>query len=152
MMLLTAKPVIYLVNLSETDYERKKNKWLPKIKQWIDDNNPGDQLIPFSVALEERLMSEGGMTNTTVGLTKIIKSGYQSLDLIRYFTCGEPEVRAWTIRKGLKAPQAAGVIHSDFEQKFVCGHKFAFDDLKELGSESAVQANGKVAQIGKTCE
>lgn len=151
-MLLTAKPVIYLVNLSESDYERKKNKWLPKIKQWIDENNPGDQLIPFSVALEERLMTEGGMENTTAGLTKIIRSGYDSLDLIRYFTVGQPECRAWTIRGGTKAPQAAGVIHSDFEQKFVCGHKFTYADLKELGTESAVQAAGKISQIGKTCE
>lgn len=152
MMLLTAKPVIYLVNLSESDYERKKNKWLPKIKEWIDTNNPGDQLIPFSVALEERLMAEGGIENTSVGLAKIIKSGYEALDLCRYFTCGEPEVRAWTIRKGTKAPQAAGVIHTDFEKKFVCGHKFAFADLKEHGNEAAVQAAGKVSQIGKTYE
>lgn len=72
MMLLTAKPVIYLVNLSEADYERRKNKWLPKIKEWIDANNPGDPLIPFSVALEERLMSEGGIEKTTAGLAKII--------------------------------------------------------------------------------
>lgn len=152
LFLLTAKPVIYLVNLSENDYERKKNKWLPKIKQWIDENNPGDMLIPFSVALEERLMNEGGIENTSAGLAKIIRSGYEALHLIRYFTCGQPEVRAWTIRQGTKAPQAAGVIHSDFEQKFVCGQKFTFDDLKELGTESAVQAGGKVAQIGKTYE
>ena len=57
LLLLTAKPVIYLVNLSERDYARKKNKWLPKIKQWIDENNPGDQLIPFSAALEEQLFT-----------------------------------------------------------------------------------------------
>lgn len=152
MMLLTAKPVIYLVNLSEKDYERKKNKWLPKIKEWIDTNNPGDQLIPFSVALEERLMNEGGLENTTPSLARIIRSGYDALDLIRYFTCGQPECRAWTIRRGTKAPQAAGVIHSDFETKFVCGQKFSFDDLKELGSESAVQAGGKISQIGKTYE
>lgn len=150
MMLLTAKPVVYLVNLSESDYERKKNKWLPKIKEWIDTNNPGDMLIPFSVSLEERLMSEGGIENTSAGLTKIIQSGYSALSLQRYFTCGPDEVRAWTIREGLTAPKAAGVIHSDFEQKFVCGHKFHFNDLKEQGSEAAVQAAGKTVQIGKT--
>jgi obg-like ATPase 1 len=122
LQLLTAKPVIYLVNLSERDYIRKKNKWLPKIKAWIDENNPGDSLIPFSVALEERLvtMSEEekieeaeklgmGKINPSA-LGKITTAGYASLDLIRYFTCGPDEVRAWTIRKGLKAPQAAGVI------------------------------------------
>lgn len=132
MKLLTAKPVIYLVNLSERDYVRRKNKWLPKIKGWIDENNPGDQLIPFSVSLEERLFALGGPEaeaeelkklgdNITGAMSKITKAGYDGLDLIRYFTCGPDEVRAWSIRRGLKAPQAAGVIHSDFENKFVCG-------------------------------
>jgi obg-like ATPase 1 len=97
--LLTAKPITYLVNLSERDFVRKKNKWLPKIKAWIDENNPGDALIPFSVALEERLvaMTEeekieeaeklglGKMNPSSLG--KITTAGYASLDLIRYFTC-----------------------------------------------------------------
>ena len=118
LQLLTAKPVTYLVNLSEKDYVRKKNKWLPKIKAWIDANNPGDPLIPFSVALEERLAplepaekeEEQKKAGATSALPKITQAGYSSLDLIRYFTCGPDEVRAWTIRKGTKAPQAAGVI------------------------------------------
>ena len=161
LLLLTAKPVIYLVNLSERDYARKKNKWLPKIKQWIDENNPGDQLIPFSAALEEQLftisdenelkeylakLGEGVQS----ALPKITKSGYDALDLIRYFTAGPDEVRAWSIRRGVKAPQAAGVIHSDFENKFVCGEIMAFNDLKEAGSENACRANGKLVQKGKT--
>ncbi|KAG6334112.1 hypothetical protein ID866_4974 [Astraeus odoratus] len=157
--LLTAKPVTYLVNLSEKDYVRKKNKWLPKIKAWIDTYNPGDALIPFSVALEERLsllsdeekvdaQKEGAQS----ALGKITQAGYASLDLIRYFTCGPDEVRAWTIRRGTKAPQAAGVIHSDFENKFVCGEIMSFDDLKEHGSEAAVKAAGKLRQQGKPYE
>ncbi|KAJ7510313.1 P-loop containing nucleoside triphosphate hydrolase protein [Mycena galericulata] len=160
LMLLTAKPVTYLVNLSEKDYARKKNKWLAKIKAWIDENNPGDSLIPFSVALEERLapmspaereeaQKEAGATSA---LGKITQAGYASLDLIRYFTCGPDEVRAWTIRKGTKAPQAAGVIHSDFENKFVCGEIMSYEDLKEHGSESAVKAAGKLRQQGKPYE
>ncbi|KAJ7220008.1 P-loop containing nucleoside triphosphate hydrolase protein [Mycena pura] len=160
LMLLTAKPVTYLVNLSEKDYARKKNKWLPKIKAWIDENNPGDMLIPFSVALEERLaplspeekekaQKEAGASSA---LPKITQAGYASLELIRYFTCGPDEVRAWTIRKGTKAPQAAGVIHSDFENKFVCGEIMAYDDLKEHGSETAVKAAGKLRQQGKPYE
>ncbi|KAF7375118.1 Obg-like ATPase 1 [Mycena sanguinolenta] len=160
LMLLTAKPVTYLVNLSEKDYARKKNKWLPKIKGWIDENNPGDSLIPFSVALEERLApmspAEREEEQKTVGaasaLGKITQAGYASLDLIRYFTCGPDEVRAWTIRKGTKAPQAAGVIHSDFENKFVCGEIMTYDDLKEHGSEAAVKAAGKLRQQGKPYE
>ncbi|KIJ51542.1 hypothetical protein M422DRAFT_26948 [Sphaerobolus stellatus SS14] len=157
--LLTAKPVTYLVNLSEKDYVRKKNKWLPKIKAWIDEHNPGDLLIPFSVALEERLVNlspeekaEEEKKAAASALGKITQAGYSSLDLIRYFTCGPQEVRAWTIRKGTKAPQAAGVIHSDFENKFVCGEIMSFDDLKEYGSESAVKAAGKLRQQGKPYE
>ncbi|KAF9243559.1 P-loop containing nucleoside triphosphate hydrolase protein [Melanogaster broomeanus] len=157
--LLTAKPVTYLVNLSEKDYIRKKNKWLPKIKAWIDTNNPGDPLIPFSVALEERLShlseeqkAEAQKEGAQSGLGKITQAGYASLDLIRYFTCGPDEVRAWTIRRGTKAPQAAGVIHSDFENKFVCGEIMSYDDLKEHGSETAVKAAGKLRQQGKPYE
>ncbi|TFY83038.1 hypothetical protein EWM64_g976 [Hericium alpestre] len=160
LQLLTAKPVTYLVNLSEKDYIRKKNKWLPKIKAWIDANNPGDPLIPFSVALEERLVplsseeraEEEKKIGATSALGKITHHGYSSLDLIRYFTCGPGEVRAWTIRRGTKAPQAAGVIHSDFENKFVCGEIMSYDDLHEYGSEPAVKAAGKLRQQGKPYE
>ena len=98
---------------------RKKNKWLPKIKAWIDEHNPGDPLIPFSVALEERLAllpsdeeraEEENKIGAVSALGKITTAGHTSLDLIRYFTCRPDEVGAWTIRKGTKAPQAAGVI------------------------------------------
>ncbi|OCH94907.1 hypothetical protein OBBRIDRAFT_788910 [Obba rivulosa] len=160
LQLLTAKPVTYLVNLSERDYIRKKNKWLPKIKAWIDEHNPGDPLIPFSVALEERLEAmpeeereeEQKKIGAVSALAKITTAGYSSLDLIRYFTCGPDEVRAWTIRRGTKAPQAAGVIHSDFENKFVCGEIMSYEDLREHGSESAVKAAGKLRQQGKPYE
>jgi len=88
----------------------------------------------------------------TSALPKITQAGYSSLELIRYFTCGPDEVRAWTIRKGTKAPQAAGVIHSDFENKFVCGEIMAYEDLKEHGSEAAVKSAGKLRQQGKPYE
>ncbi|KAI0683394.1 cytoplasmic protein [Cytidiella melzeri] len=161
LQLLTAKPVTYLVNLSEKDYIRKKNKWLPKIKAWIDEHNPGDPLIPFSVALEERLMNlesdedraeEEKKIGAVSALPKITQAGYSSLDLIRYFTCGPDEVRAWTIRRGTKAPQAAGVIHSDFENKFVCGEIMSYEALREHGSEAAVKAAGLLRQQGKPYE
>ncbi|KAK4054024.1 hypothetical protein OIO90_003669 [Microbotryomycetes sp. JL221] len=160
--LLTAKPVIYLVNLSERDYIRKKNKWLPKIKAWIDEHNTGDLLIPFSVALEERVAAEFGneeaqkeeleKLGTTSALGKITTAGYQALHLIRYFTAGPDEVRAWTIREGTKAPQAAGVIHTDFEKGFICGEVMHFVDLKEHGTEAATKAAGKLQQKGKPYE
>jgi hypothetical protein len=89
LQLLTAKPVTYLVNLSEKDYIRKKNKWLPKIKGWIDEHNPGDPLIPFSVSLEERLAplsdadkeAEQKSIGATSGLGKITQAGYSSLEV-----------------------------------------------------------------------
>ncbi|SCZ97805.1 BZ3500_MvSof-1268-A1-R1_Chr3-3g06382 [Microbotryum saponariae] len=183
LLLLTAKPVTYLVNLSEKDYIRKKNKWLPKIKAWIDENNPGDLLIPFSIALEERVAQEFAdevaqkaefeKLGTQGQLGKITTAGYASLHLIRYFTCGPQEVRAWTIREGTKAPQAAGVIHGDFEKNFsecrashfsfwmgnspifdytVCGEIMSYADLKEYGTEAAVKAAGKMMQKGKPYE
>lgn len=155
--LITAKPVIYLANVSEKDYLRKKNKWLPKIKAWIDEHSPGDLMIPYSGAFEYRLTlmepEEKENTLKELGahsmLPKIIVAGYNALQLIYYFTGGPDEVRAWTIRRTTKAPQAAGVIHSDFERGFIMAEVMKFADLKELGSESQVKANGKYMQKGK---
>ncbi|CAO3662086.1 hypothetical protein G6F70_003448 [Rhizopus microsporus] len=155
--LLTAKPVIYLANLSEKDYIRKKNKWLPKIKAWIDENSPGDMMIPYSGAYEYRLTLASAEekeqiqkeNNAPSVLPKIIVNGYAALQLIYFFTGGPDEVRAWTIRKNTKAPQAAGVIHTDFERGFIMAEVMKYEDLKELGSESAVKAAGKYMQKGK---
>lgn len=158
MLLLTAKPVVYLVNLSEKDYIRQKNKHLAKIKGWIDEHAPGDQIIPFSVCLEERLAALGSeeaaveeckKIGTKSMLPKIITTGYSALNLIYYFTCGPDEVRAWTIAAGTKAPAAAGVIHTDFEKTFVCAEVTRYDDLKEYETEAAVKAAGKVSTKGK---
>ena len=82
-------------------------------------------------------------------LPKIIKTGYQILDLCYFFTAGHDEVRCWTIREGTKAPQAAGVIHTDFEHGFICVEIMKYDDFVRLGSETAVKAEGKYRQQGK---
>ncbi|KAI9230688.1 MAG: GTP-binding protein YchF [Piptocephalis tieghemiana] len=156
--LITAKPVIYLVNISEKDYCRKKNKWLPKIKAWIDENNPGDLLIPFSGAFESQMAAlpspedkeayakEAGVPSV---LPKIIVAGYKALQLVYYFTGGPDEVRAWTVRKNTKAPQAAGVIHTDFERGFIMAEVMKYADLRELETDAAVKAAGKYQQKGK---
>lgn len=157
-LFITAKPMIYLINLSEVDYIKKKNKWLPKLKEWIDANDPGAIAIPFSGALEAKLveMSEEDQKlffeqhKTSSALSKIIVTGYKALNLCYYFTAGEDEVKAWTIQKGTKAPQAAGRIHTDFEKGFIMADVMKFDDFKELGSENAVKAAGKYRQQGKT--
>jgi len=155
--LITAKPVIYLANLSEKDFLRKKNKWLPKIKSWIDANSAGDAMIPYSGAYEYRLSLLSPEEKEAVQkecnapsiLPKIIVMGYAALQLIYYFTGGPDEVRAWTIRKNTKAPGAAGVIHTDFERGFIMAEVMKYEDLKELGSETAVKAAGKYLQKGK---
>lgn len=82
-------------------------------------------------------------------MQRIIRTGYKTLDLVYFFTAGEDEVRAWTIRKGDRAPQAAGVIHTDFERGFICAEIMKYDDFVRLGSESAVKADAKWFQKGK---
>lgn len=158
MYLLTAKAAIYLINLSERDYIRKKNKHLLTIKEWVDKNSPGDVIIPFSVSLEERLANmesdeereeELKKLGTQSALPKIITTMRAALGLISFFTCGPDEVREWTIRKGTKAPQAAGVIHNDLMNTFILAQVTKYNDLMELGDDAAVKANGKLMQKGK---
>ncbi|XP_008326510.1 obg-like ATPase 1 isoform X2 [Cynoglossus semilaevis] len=156
-LFLTSKPMIYLVNLSEKDYIRRKNKWLGKIKEWVDSHDPGALVIPFSGGLESRLQDQSAEENqkycaeqkTQSAMSKIIKAGYAVLQLEYFFTCGPDEVRAWTIRKGTKAPQAAGKIHTDFEKGFIMAEVMKFQDFKEEGSENAVKAAGKYRQQGR---
>uniref|UniRef100_A0A2C9KS28 TGS domain-containing protein n=1 Tax=Biomphalaria glabrata TaxID=6526 RepID=A0A2C9KS28_BIOGL len=157
-LFLTAKPIVYLVNLSEKDYIRKKNKWLPKIKEWIDKNDPGASLIPFSGALEMKLldMPEDERdkylkeNQTSSNLDKIVHTGYKALQLEYFFTSGKDEVKAWTIQKGTLAPKAAGRIHTDFEKGFIMAEVMKVADLMELGEENKVKAAGKYRQQGKT--
>ncbi|MCJ1443454.1 MAG: Obg-like ATPase [Stictis urceolatum] len=158
LFLLTAKPVVYLVNLSEKDYIRQKNKHLPKVAEWIKINAPGDPIIPISIAFEERLVQMGDDAATaeeckTLGtksaLPKIITTMRQSLHLGSFFTTGTDEVRQWTIREGTKAPQAAGVIHGDFEKTFIQCIVYNYDAIKEVGDENSLKAAGKVMTKGK---
>jgi obg-like ATPase 1 len=154
---LSAKPVVYLINLSPADYLRKKNKWLLKISEWVNANG-GGKMIPFSGALEAQLVDmpadeRAAWSAANAGgdsaLPKIIKTGFAAIQLIYFFTAGEDEVKCWTLRKGMKAPQAAGTIHTDFEKGFICAEVMAFEELKEAGTESAVKAKGRYRQEGK---
>ena len=157
-MLLTAKPVVFLVNLSEKDFIRKKNKHLPKIAEWVKANALGDPIIPLSVSFEERLtrfeteaqsLEEQKSVGADSALPKIIIQMRKALNLGSFFTVGTDEVRQWTIRNGTKAPQAAGVIHTDFEKTFIQAIVYNFSVLKELGDEAEVKAKGKVMTKGK---
>jgi len=170
--LLTSKPVIYLVNLSEEDYKRKKNKWLKPIHDWVQAHG-GAAILPFSGELEAKLqdmtgdssesdpvkmeaaadvlraeyLKENGMVSA---LPKIIKVSFAMVHLQYFFTAGPDEVRGWVVRKGFTAPQGAGVIHTDFEAGFICAEVMAFADLKEHGTELEVKAKGRYRQEGKT--
>ena len=158
LFLLTAKPVVYLINLSEKDYIRQKNKFLPKVVEWIKTNSPNDPILPISVSFEERLTSfesepevdeECKKLGTKSALPKCITTMRQALNLGSFFTTGADEVRQWTIRRGTKAPAAAGVIHTDFETTFIQCIVFNYETLRELGDEPAVKAAGKVMTKGK---
>ena len=162
--LITTKPVVYLVNLTQADYVRKKNKWLPKVHAWIQAHG-GGVMIPFSVQFEAALWelrsaelsardafaaaNEGAKS----ALPKIIKQGYSELNLIYFFTAGEKEVRCWTVQEGALAPQAAGVIHSDFERGFIKAEVVSYDDFRALStspSMAEVKAAGKYRIEGKS--
>jgi len=119
-----------------------------KVKEWVDKNG-GGILIPYSASYEVSFMEGDKEEGVPSALTKIIKSSYKTLELSHYFTCGEDEVKQWTIRTNSKAPQAAGIIHSDFEKGFIAADQYAFEDLKELGSEAEVKTNGKFRTQGK---
>ena len=161
--LITTKPIVYLVNLSKKDFIRKKNKWLVKIHTWIKEHG-GGVMIPFSVEFEQELWDVREDVDATKAfldsvegaksaLPKMVVQGYKELNLIYYFTAGEKEVRCWTLYEGSLAPQAGGVIHSDFERGFIKAEVVAFDDFKALAKGKGmaeVKAAGKYRQEGKT--
>lgn len=132
---------------------------MPKVAEWIKEHAEGDPIIPISVSYEERLTryeteAESLEEQKNVGapsvLPKLVTQMRKSLQLGSFFTSGADEVRQWTIRvPGTKAPQAAGVIHTDFEKTFIQAIVYNFDALKELGDESEVKAKGKMMTKGK---
>ena len=156
--LLTAKPAIFLVNMSKNDFLRKKNKWLVKLKTWLDENRPGEKFIPYSAAMEQELfdLDEDGKRKweeehkSSSQMGKIILAGYHALQLLHFYTAGPDEVRCWTIREGWTAPKAAGTIHTDFERGFIKAEVYNFSDWKENDkSEAKVKEAGKYRQEGK---
>lgn len=149
--------MVFLVNLSEKDYIRKKNKHLPAIATWCKEKAPGDPIIPISVCFEERLTGfdsdaaiaeECKNVGADSALPKVIVQMRKVLNLGSFFTVGADEVRQWTIRNGTKAPAAAGVIHTDFEKTFIQAIVYKFETLKELGDEAEVKAKGKMMTKG----
>ena len=157
MFLLTTKPILYIANVSEDQLEDAENDELVKqVKEYA--LNEKAEVIPLCVKIEEELsgledndkkeMLEAlGLEES--GLDKVIKRSYDLLGLMSFLTAGEPEVRAWTIKKGTKAPQAAGKIHSDIERGFIKAEVVSYDDLIREGSMVAAKEKGLVRSEGK---
>ncbi len=154
--LLTIKPVLYVANVDEKDI-LEGNQHVEKLRNQVKDENA--EVIVLCAALESQIaeleeeeekllfLSEYGLEES--GLNRLISGAYKLLNLITYFTAGEKEVRAWTIKKGWKAPAAAGVIHSDFEKGFIKAEVIKLPDYELYKSEAACRENGKIAVEGK---
>jgi GTP-binding protein YchF len=153
--LLSSKPVLYVANVAE-DMVDKSNPFVDAVKKIAAEEGAGVVVISGQVEdeiaqlpKEERQEYLAGMGLKESGLDRMIRAGYDLLGLITYFTAGEKEVRAWTITKGTKAPQAAGKIHTDFEKGFIRAEVFHFDDLMKHKAELAVKAAGLLRSEGK---
>ena len=154
--LLTDKPVLYLCNVDESS-AKSGNKHVDAVKEAVKNENA--EVLMLAVATEsdiasletyeEKMMFLEEIGLEEPGVNRLIKAAYRLLDLETYFTAGVKEVRAWTIHKGCKAPQAAAVIHTDFEKGFIRAEVIKYDDFIRFGSENACKENGKLSVEGK---
>lgn len=157
LFLLTRKPMLYVANIGEEDVANPTdNPYLSQVQALAESQ--GAQVVPVCASLEEEIavlddeekalfLEEYDMEES--GLDKLIQAAYSLLGLGTYFTAGEKEVRAWTFKKGMKAPQAAGVIHTDFERGFIRAETVSFDDLMASGSMAKAKENGLYRSEGK---
>ena len=155
--LLTSKPILYIANVSEEQLADIENdKYFNEVRDYAKNENA--KVIPLCVKIEEELSSLEvedkkemlealGLEES--GLDKVVKASYDLLGLMSFLTAGEPEVRAWTIKKGTKAPEAAGKIHSDIQRGFIKAEVVSFDDLVREGSMNAVREKGLLRMEGK---
>ncbi len=154
--LLTIKPVLYVANVDEASI-LNGNAFVEKLRENVKDENAEvvvlcaaieAQIAEFEDAEEKALfLSEYGLEES--GLNRLIAAAYTLLNLITYFTAGVQEVRAWTIKRGWKAPQAAGVIHTDFERGFIKAEVIKLTDYEQFKTEATCRDNGKIAIEGK---
>lgn len=156
LFLLTDKPVLYLCNVDEAGLA-EDNEFVKSVKELVKDE--GAEVLKVAAGLEadiaeledpeerQMFLEDAGLEEP--GVNKLIKAAYRLLDLQTYFTAGKKEVRAWTIKKGMTAPQAAGVIHTDFERGFIKAEVIKFEDWINYGSEQAVKEAGKMSMEGK---
>jgi GTP-binding protein YchF len=156
MHLLTSKPVLYACNVNEEDMQKGGNKWVDQVAKRASDEGNNYVVICSALEAEIALLPKeeqpeflASVGQKEPGLNRLIFEAYKLLDLQTYFTAGEKEVRAWTVKKNAKAPQAAGVIHTDFERGFIRAEVYNCNDLFTLKSEQAVKDAGKYRVEGK---
>ena len=156
LFLLTSKPVLYAANVSEDDLQNSENHFVEELRRIAD--REGAELIVVCAKIEEEIaqfedeekklfLEALGLKES--GLDKLVRASYRLLGLISFLTAGHPEVRAWTIKRGTKAPQAAGKIHSDMERGFIRAEIVSYDDLMKCGSYAAAREKGLVRSEGK---
>ena len=153
--LLSSKPIVYMANIEEKDI-LNNNKYVDMVKEYALKDQADVIVVCAKIeeelstlALEDRELFLDDLGISESGLDKLIKALYGLLGLKTFFTSGTDEVRAWTFKNGMKAPECAGIIHSDFERGFIKAEVMSFGDLKELGSEKAVKEAGKLRLEGK---
>ena len=158
LFMITSKPVLYACNVSEDDIMsgNTNNEYVQKVKEYAAQEN--SEVVSLCAKMEEELsglepderaafLEELGIS--TSGLDTLIQKAYHILNLCTFLTAGEDECRAWTFKKGMKAPDCAGVIHTDFKKGFIRAEVYAFSDMDELGSEHAIKEAGKLRLEGK---
>ena len=154
--LITAKPIIYAANVDEDTVVVGDNQYTEIVKEYAEKEGARvvvmcalmeEQLSSFSDSERDEYLHELGVTNS--GLDKLIYATYDLLGLATFFTSGKDEVRAWTFRKGMKAPSCAGIIHSDFERGFIKAEVMSYDDLNKYGTELKVKEAGRLRIEGK---
>ncbi len=155
--LLSAKPIIYVANVADSDYSDLNGcKYYQTVKKIAEGQ--GAQCIPVSCEIEYEISQLSGQERKEFletlgaeesGLDKLVKAAYKLLNLSTFFTCGSDECRAWTFQNGMTAPECAGIIHTDFQKGFIKAEVYDFDCLKQYGSEAAVKEAGKLRQEGK---
>ena len=156
LFLLTSKPVMYVCNVDEASAVNG-NKYVERVREAVKEENAEILILAAKTEseiaefddYEERKMFLDELGLEESGVSRLIRSAYRLLDLETYITAGEPEVRAWTYRKGSKAPQCAGIIHTDFEKGFIRAEVIKYEDYITLGSEAACKEAGKMSIEGK---
>lgn len=158
MQLLTAKPVLYAANVTESELSGEEGEYLSALRRAVTAGGEHAEVVPFSARIEaelselppdEREEFLASLGIKTAGLDRLIRAGYKLLGLETYFTAGEQEVRAWTIHEGDAAPVAAGVIHSDFEKGFIRAETVSYEDFVSLGGWKPAREKGAVRSEGK---